>query len=117
MAVTPTAPRKKAIAMLVTLESARDPNVHRGALADVAGTLTNGGRDYNFIQPLSGDIRRKSAQGRWETSPAATSGRSAADLFSVIEILATACPRDESGVTRVRRLHALAVRTLFPPIS
>jgi len=44
--------RKKTIAMLVTLESARDPTVHRGALADIAVELTNGGLDYYFIKPL-----------------------------------------------------------------
>jgi hypothetical protein len=44
--------RQKTLAMLTSLESARDPTVHRGALADIAVELTNGGLDYYFIQPL-----------------------------------------------------------------
>ena len=44
--------RKKTLAMLTSLESARDPTVHRGALADMAVKLTNGGLDYFFLQPL-----------------------------------------------------------------
>ena len=44
--------RKKTLAMLTTLESARDPTVHRGALAGIAVELTNGGLDYFFLQPL-----------------------------------------------------------------
>jgi hypothetical protein len=44
--------RKKTLAMLKTLESARDPTVHRGALADIAVELTNGGLDYFFLEPL-----------------------------------------------------------------
>ena len=38
--------------MLKALESARDPTVHRGALADIAVELTNAGLDYHFLQPL-----------------------------------------------------------------
>ena len=44
--------RKKTIAMLMTLESARDPTVHRGALANIAVELTSSGLDYYFIKPL-----------------------------------------------------------------
>jgi hypothetical protein len=44
--------RKKTLAVLTSLESARDATVHRGALADIAVELTNGGLDYYFIQPL-----------------------------------------------------------------
>ena len=44
--------RKKTLTMLTSLESARDPTVHRGALADIAVELTNGGLDYFFLQPL-----------------------------------------------------------------
>ena len=44
--------RNRTIAMLKALEGARDPTVHRGALADIAVELTNGGLDYYFIQPL-----------------------------------------------------------------
>jgi len=44
--------RKKTLAMLASLESVRDPTVHRGALADIAVELTNGGLDYFFLQPL-----------------------------------------------------------------
>jgi len=44
--------RTKTIAMLVTLESARDPTVHRGALASIAVELTSSGLDYYFIKPL-----------------------------------------------------------------
>ena len=43
---------QKTLAMLTSLESARDPTVHRGALADIAVELTNGGLDYFFLQPL-----------------------------------------------------------------
>ena len=44
--------RQKTLSVLTTLESARDPTVHRGALADIAVELTNGGLDYFFLQPL-----------------------------------------------------------------
>ena len=44
--------RKRTMAMLKALESARDPTVHRGALADIAVELTHGGLDYYFLQPL-----------------------------------------------------------------
>lgn len=44
--------RKKTMAMLKALESARDPTVHRGALADIAVELTHAGLDYHFLQPL-----------------------------------------------------------------
>jgi hypothetical protein len=44
--------RRKTLAVLTSLESARDPTVHRGALADIAAELTNGGLDYFFLQPL-----------------------------------------------------------------
>jgi len=44
--------RKRTMAMLKALESARDPTVHRGALADIAVELTHRGLDYYFLQPL-----------------------------------------------------------------
>jgi hypothetical protein len=44
--------RKKTLAVITSLESARDPTVHRGALADIAVELTNGGLDYFFLEPL-----------------------------------------------------------------
>ena len=44
--------RKKTLAVLASLESARDPTAHRGVLADICVELTNGGLDYFFIQPL-----------------------------------------------------------------
>lgn len=44
--------RKKTTAMIMTLESARDPTVHRDALANIAVELTNSGLDYYFIKPL-----------------------------------------------------------------
>jgi hypothetical protein len=44
--------RAKTNAVLTTLESARDPTVHRGALADIAVELTSSGLDYYFIKPL-----------------------------------------------------------------
>jgi hypothetical protein len=44
--------RKETLAVLTSLESTRDPTVHRGALADMAVKLTNGGLDYFFLQPL-----------------------------------------------------------------
>jgi hypothetical protein len=44
--------RQKTLSALTTLENARDPTVHRGALADIAVELTNGGLDYFFLQPL-----------------------------------------------------------------
>jgi len=44
--------RKKTLVVLKALESARDPTVHRGGLADIAVELINGGLDYYFIQPL-----------------------------------------------------------------
>ena len=44
--------RAKTDAVLATLESARDPTVHRGTLANLAVELTNAGLDYYFIKPL-----------------------------------------------------------------
>jgi hypothetical protein len=44
--------RHKTLEVLTSLESARDATVHRGALADLAVELTNGGLDYFFIRPL-----------------------------------------------------------------
>jgi hypothetical protein len=44
--------RQKTLAVITSLESARDPTVHRGALADIAVELTNGGLEYFFLQPL-----------------------------------------------------------------
>ena len=43
---------EKTMAMLMTLESARDPTVHRDALANIAVELTSSGLDYYFIKPL-----------------------------------------------------------------
>jgi hypothetical protein len=44
--------RTKTNAVLMTLESARDPTVHRGVLANLAVELTNSGLHYYFIKPL-----------------------------------------------------------------
>ena len=44
--------RQRTLAVITSLESARDPTVHRGALADIAVELTSGGLDYFFLQPL-----------------------------------------------------------------
>jgi hypothetical protein len=38
--------------VLTTLESARDPTAHRGALANIVVELTNSGLDYYFLKPL-----------------------------------------------------------------
>ena len=43
---------EKAILVLSTLESARDPTAHRTAFADLAVELTNSGLHYYFIKPL-----------------------------------------------------------------
>ena len=43
---------EKAILVLSTLESARDPTAHRNAFADLAVELTNSGLHYYFIKPL-----------------------------------------------------------------
>jgi hypothetical protein len=43
---------RKAILVLTTLESARDPTAHRGALANIVVELTNSGLDYYFLKPL-----------------------------------------------------------------
>ena len=43
---------EKAILVLSTLESARDPTAHRNAFAELAVELTNSGLHYYFIKPL-----------------------------------------------------------------
>jgi len=43
---------ERTIALLTRLESARDPTVHRGALADIAIEFTNSGLHYYFVKPL-----------------------------------------------------------------
>jgi len=43
---------QKTILVLTTLESAKDPTVHRAALAELAIELTNSGLHYYFIKPL-----------------------------------------------------------------
>lgn len=44
--------RKKTLDVLDTIEAARDPTVHREALADLVVELTDSGLDYCFTQPL-----------------------------------------------------------------
>jgi len=44
--------REKTNVVLTTLETARDPTAHRGALAQLAVELSNAGLDYFFLQPL-----------------------------------------------------------------
>lgn len=44
--------RKKTHWLLITLEKAQDPTVHRKALGDLVVELTNSGLDYYFIGPL-----------------------------------------------------------------
>jgi len=44
--------RKKTLSLLGKLERARDPTVHRDALADVVVELANSGLQYYFMQPL-----------------------------------------------------------------
>jgi len=44
--------RKKTLALLGTIEQARDAAAHRDALADVIVELTNSGMDFFYMQPL-----------------------------------------------------------------
>lgn len=44
--------RNRTVAVITTLEGARNPTVHRDALASIAVELTNSGLDYYFIKPL-----------------------------------------------------------------
>lgn len=44
--------RHQTLAVLETLEGARDCTKYRGALADLVVELTNAGFDYYFLQPL-----------------------------------------------------------------
>jgi hypothetical protein len=43
---------EKTLVLLTRLESARDPTVHRAALADIAVEFTISGLHYYFVQPL-----------------------------------------------------------------
>src|ERR1039457_281018 len=44
--------RAKTLAVLTTLEKAKDGTKHRGALADVVVQLTDSGMEYYFLRPL-----------------------------------------------------------------
>jgi hypothetical protein len=44
--------RAKTLAVLATLEKARDSTQHRGALADIIVELTDSGMEYYFLRPL-----------------------------------------------------------------
>ena len=44
--------RAKTLAVLTTLEKAKDGTKHRDALADVAVQLTDSGMEYYFLRPL-----------------------------------------------------------------
>ncbi len=44
--------RTKTLAVLATLEKAKDSTQHRDALADVIGELIDNGMDYYFLRPL-----------------------------------------------------------------
>jgi hypothetical protein len=43
---------ERTVLLLATLEKARDPTVHRGALAEIAVEFTNSGLRYYFVNPL-----------------------------------------------------------------
>lgn len=43
----------KTLAVLSTVEKAKDRTQHRGALADIVVELTNAGLDYCFLRPLA----------------------------------------------------------------
>src|ERR1035441_4574690 len=42
----------KTLAVLTTLEKAKDSTKHRDALADIVGELTDSGMEYYFLRPL-----------------------------------------------------------------
>ena len=44
--------RAKTLAVLATLEKAKDSTQHRGALADIVVELTDSGMEYYFLRPL-----------------------------------------------------------------
>jgi hypothetical protein len=44
--------RAKTLAVLITLEKAKDSTQHRDALADIVVELTDSGMDYYFLRPL-----------------------------------------------------------------
>ena len=44
--------REKTLAVLTTLEKAKDSKQHRDALADIVVELTDSGMDYFFLRPL-----------------------------------------------------------------
>ncbi|MGA2590974.1 MAG: hypothetical protein ABSH32_13730 [Bryobacteraceae bacterium] len=44
--------RAKTLAVLTTLEKAKDSTQHRNALADIVVELTDSGMDYYFMRPL-----------------------------------------------------------------
>ena len=44
--------RTKTLAVLTTVEQAKDSTRHRNALADLVTELTNSGMDYYFLRPL-----------------------------------------------------------------
>jgi hypothetical protein len=44
--------RAKTVAVLTTLEKAKDSTQHRDALADIVVELTDSGMDYYFLRPL-----------------------------------------------------------------
>ena len=44
--------RAKTLAVLATLEKAKDSTQHRGALADIVVELTDSGMQYYFLRPL-----------------------------------------------------------------
>ena len=45
--------RAKTLAVLTTLEKAKDSTQHRDALADIVVELTDSGMDYYFLRPLN----------------------------------------------------------------
>lgn len=44
--------REKTLAVLKTVEKAKDPTQHRSALSDIIVQLTDSGMDYYFLRPL-----------------------------------------------------------------
>jgi hypothetical protein len=72
--------RAKTLAVLATLEKAKDSKQHRDALADVIVELTDSGMEYYFLRPL------KLAKAGFFTEQAANLGMGAATrvLASVI---------------------------------
>ena len=63
--------RAKTLAVLATLEKAKDPREHRNALADLVGELTDAGMEYYFLRPL------KLAQAGFFTQQSANLGMAA----------------------------------------